>query len=58
MEVTSPVAEAWVGALLGGSEVIDGNGRVLKQGNGAVLLTGESGPSGPLQRRAELESLE
>ncbi len=58
VKVTSPVAEAWVGALLGGSEVIDGNGRVLKQGNGAVLLTGESGPSGPLQRRAELESLE
>ena len=56
--VTSSVAEAWVAALLGGSEVIDDAGRILKQGNGAVLITGEGGPSGPLQRRAELETLE
>ena len=56
VRISSPVASAWVGAILGGSEILE-SGRGLKQGNGAVLLTSEATPSGPLQRRAELESL-
>jgi chromosome segregation protein len=53
-------AVAWVRALLAGHEVLD-DGRTLRRGNGAVFLDGSGGASagaGPLQRRAELESLE
>lgn len=57
VRISSPVASAWVGAILGGSEILDGD-RALKQANGAILLSSEAAPSGPLQRRAELESLE
>jgi chromosome segregation protein len=57
LRVDGPAA-AWVRALLAGHEVLD-DGRTLRRGNGAVFLDG--GPTtgaGPLQRRAELESLE
>ncbi len=50
-------AEAWVRSLLAGSEVLDPAGRALRRPNGAVLLAGAPSPSGPLRRRAELESL-
>jgi chromosome segregation protein len=50
-------AEAWVRSLLAGSEVLDPTGRALRRPNGAVLLAGAPSPSGPLRRRAELESL-
>src|SRR6266704_762398 len=49
-------AAAWVQALLAGYEVLDG-GKALRRANGAVFLDGGGG-GGPLQRRAELESLE
>jgi chromosome segregation protein len=50
-------AAAWVRALLAGSQVLAGGGRVLRRPNGAILLPGAPAPSGPLRRRAELESL-
>ncbi|HXE58721.1 MAG TPA: chromosome segregation protein SMC [Gemmatimonadales bacterium] len=50
-------ALAWVRALLAGSELLDDAGRALRRGNGAVLLAGVGDPSGPLRRRAELDSL-
>ncbi len=50
-------AGGWVRALLGGSEVLEASGRALRRPNGAVLLAGAPSPSGPLRRRAELESL-
>jgi chromosome segregation protein len=55
--VEDPAAARWVRALLGGSEVLDPTGRALRRSNGAVLLSGVGAPSGPLRRRAELESL-
>jgi len=57
LRVEHPAAARWVRALLGGSAVLDRSGRALRRGNGAVLLTGASAPSGPLRRRAELEAL-
>jgi len=56
LEVSGP-AEPWVRAALAGSRVLDGAGRVLKRASGAIFLAGDSGPSGPLRRRAELASL-
>ncbi len=50
-------AESWVRSLLGGSEVLEPTGRALRRPNGAILLAGAPSPSGPLRRRAELESL-
>ena len=50
-------AESWVVSLLGGSEILDPAGRALRRPNGAILLAGAPSPSGPLRRRAELESL-
>jgi chromosome segregation protein len=52
-----PRAEAWVAALVGGSEVLDTAGRALRRSNGAVWLTGPAAASGPIRRRAELKSL-
>jgi chromosome segregation protein len=57
LRVEHPAAARWVRALLGGSEVLDPSGRALRRSNGAVLLSGVGTPSGPLRRRAELESL-
>ena len=57
LRVDDPAAARWVRALLGGSEVLDPSGRALRRSNGAVLLSGVGAPSGPLRRRAELESL-
>ncbi|MDH4347894.1 MAG: hypothetical protein OEW17_03740, partial [Gemmatimonadota bacterium] len=53
----SDPAAAWVQTLLSGSEVIDHAGRSIRRPNGAILLAGAPSPSGPLRRRAELESL-
>jgi chromosome segregation protein len=50
-------ADGWVRSLLAGSEVLEPTGRALRRPNGAVLLAGAPSPSGPLRRRAELESL-
>ncbi|MFN8651308.1 MAG: AAA family ATPase [Gemmatimonadales bacterium] len=50
-------ADSWVRSLLGGSEVLEPSGRALRRPNGAILLAGAPSPSGPLRRRAELESL-
>jgi len=63
LRVDGPAA-AWVRALLAGHEVldVDGGGRALRRANGAVFLDGgvtaAGGAGGPLQRRAELETLE
>lgn len=57
LRVEHPAAASWVRTLLGGSAVLDSSGRALRRGNGAVLLTGATAPSGPLRRRAELEAL-
>src|SRR5213076_715282 len=59
LRVDGPAA-AWVRALLAGHEVLTGG--ALRRANGAVFLDGGTtaagGASGPLQRRAELETLE
>ena len=57
LRVDGPAA-AWVRALLAGHEVIEGG--ALRRANGAVFLDSSTAASGggPLQRRAELETLE
>ncbi len=50
-------AEAWVQAVLHGSEMLDGAGLVLRRATGAVFLAGATTQTGPLRRRAELSSL-
>jgi chromosome segregation protein len=65
LRVDGPAA-AWVRALLAGHEVLaggEGGSRAVRRANGAVFLdggvgAGAAGGSGPLQRRAELETLE
>jgi len=63
LRVDGPAA-AWVRALLAGHEVLaGGEGRAVRRANGAVFLdggigAGAGGAGGPLQRRAELETLE
>jgi len=57
LRVESKLAAGWVGVLLGGAEVLDDHGRALRRASGAVFLSSTVTPSGPLQRRAELESL-
>jgi chromosome segregation protein len=56
LRVEGPAA-AWVDALVGGSEVLDPNGRALRRPSGAVYLGSEASPSGPIRRRAELAQL-
>ena len=56
LEVREPATD-WVHAALAGSEVLDDMGRVLRRASGAIFLSGAGAPSGPLRRRAELESL-
>ena len=56
LKVQEPAA-GWVHAALAGSEVLDEGGRVLRRASGAIFLSGAGAPSGPLRRRAELESL-
>ncbi len=51
------VAAPWVAALTGGSEVLDAGGHALRRPNGAVFLTGPAAATGPIRRRAELQSL-
>jgi chromosome segregation protein len=55
LRVDGPAA-AWVRALLAGHEVLEG-GNALRRANGAVFLTSANGVGGPLERRAELETL-
>jgi len=50
-------AAAWVDALVGGSEVLEGSGRVLRRPSGAVHLGGAASPTGPIRRRADLAQL-
>ena len=56
LRVEAP-ARAWVQAALGGSEVLDDAGRVLKRASGAIFLSGAVASTGPLRRRAELAQL-
>ena len=56
LKVDGPAA-GWLRAALAGSEVLDNEGRVLRRASGAIFLAGAGAPSGPLRRRAELESL-
>jgi chromosome segregation protein len=56
LRVEAP-AGAWVDALVGGSEVIEATGRVLRRASGAVFLGGAAGPTGPIRRRADLAQL-
>ena len=56
LRVDSP-ATSWVSALLAGHELLEPMGRAFRQLNGAVVLPGAVGIGGPLQRRAELDSL-
>jgi chromosome segregation protein len=51
------VAAPWVRALLGGSEVLDHDGRSFRRASGAIVLSAKASTSGPLQRRAELAQL-
>jgi chromosome segregation protein len=55
LRVDGPAA-AWVRALLAGHEVIAAG--ALRRANGAVFLDSGTPAAGPLQRRAELETLE
>ncbi|PYO88410.1 MAG: hypothetical protein DMD58_12395 [Gemmatimonadetes bacterium] len=55
LRVDGPAA-AWVRALLAGHEVIGAG--ALRRANGAVFLDSGTSAAGPLQRRAELETLE
>ena len=57
LRAESDDAARWVGAILGGSQVLDRDGRALRRPNGAVFLAGTPAPSGPLRRRAELRDL-
>ena len=50
-------ASAWVDALVGGSEVMEASGRVLRRASGAVFLGAVAGPTGPIRRRADLAQL-
>jgi chromosome segregation protein len=50
-------ASVWVDALVGGSEVLETTGRVLRRPSGAIYLGGAAGPTGPLRRRADLAQL-
>lgn len=50
-------AAPWVRAALAGSQVLDDAGHVLRRASGAIFLGGAAAPSGPLRRRAELETL-
>ena len=50
-------AGPWVRAALAGSEILDESGRVLRRASGAIFLSGQGAPTGPLRRRAELASL-
>jgi chromosome segregation protein len=50
-------AAGWVRAALAGSEVLDGEGRVLRRASGAIFLSGVGAPFGPIRRRAELATL-
>jgi chromosome segregation protein len=56
LDIREPAA-GWVHAALAGSEVLDDVGRILRRASGAIFLSGAGAPSGPLRRRAELESL-
>ncbi len=56
LQVLEP-ATAWVQALVAGSEVLDPAGRALQRPNGAIYLSTGQAQSGPLRRRADLESL-
>jgi chromosome segregation protein len=57
LHIETEAAAKWVGALLGGAEVLDESGQVTRHPTGAIVLAAPAGPTGPLQRRAELESL-
>ncbi|HZI72600.1 MAG TPA: chromosome segregation protein SMC [Gemmatimonadales bacterium] len=50
-------ALGWVRAALAGSEVLDDSGRVLRRASGAIFLSGQGAPFGPIRRRAELVTL-
>jgi chromosome segregation protein len=50
-------AAGWVRAALAGSEVLDDTGRVLRRASGAIFLSGQGAPFGPIRRRAELMTL-
>lgn len=56
LRVEGPATD-WVHAALAGSRVLDDSGRVLRRASGAIFLSGATAPSGPLRRRAEIESL-
>jgi chromosome segregation protein len=57
LRIDHEAAAQWVEALLGGAEVLDDTGQVTRHPTGAIVLAAPAGPSGPLQRRAELEGL-
>jgi chromosome segregation protein len=50
-------AAGWVRAALAGSEVLDESGRVLRRASGAIFLSGQGAPFGPIRRRAELATV-
>ena len=56
LRVEAPATD-WVRVALGGSEILDVAGRVLRRPSGAIVLSGSAAPSGPLRRRAELATL-
>ena len=42
-------AGPWVRAALAGSEILDESGRVLRRASGAIFLSGQGAPTGPLR---------
>jgi len=57
LHIEDRAAARWVEAILGGAEVLDDAGEVVRHPTGAIVLSAPAGPTGPLQRRAELDAL-
>ena len=57
LTVAEPARE-WIAALLAGNELIKEEGAAIRRVNRAVFLPDIAGASGPVSRRAEMDSLE
>jgi chromosome segregation protein len=52
-----PIAQQWVAALIGGSQLLENGSRGVRRADGAIWLTGTAAAAGPIRRRAELKTL-
>ncbi len=57
LHIDDPNAARWVEAILRDAQVLDTSGNMVRHQTGAIVLAPGTGPTGPLQRRAELEAL-